>query len=187
MSRRIRFRKAAWSRIVAASLVLGMAAPGAPFAQERSGSGELVSYETETQSVLPAITESEALPETETESEIHREEQITISSAEDLEDLAKRCVVDRNSKDLEAVLTEDISLTGKNFLPIPYFAGIFDGQGHTIRGAAILTDSSNQGMFRYVGKGAVIRNLNVEGRFEPGKEAQSIGGIASYRGEVERG
>ena len=91
--------------------------------------------------MLPAITESEALPETETESEIHREEQITISSAEDLEDLAKRCVVDRNSKDLEAVLTEDISLTGKNFLPIPYFAGIFDGQGHTIRGAAILTDS----------------------------------------------
>ena len=194
MSRRIRFRKAAWSRIVAASLVLGMAAPGAPFAQERSGSGESVSYETETQSVLSAITESEALPETETESEIHREEQITISSAEDLEDLAKRCVVDRNSKDLEAVLTEDISLTGKSFLPIPYFAGIFDGQGHTIRGAAILTDSSNQGMFRYVGKGAVIRNLNVEGRFEPGKEAQSIGGIAgvnagtilncSFRGSV---
>ena len=123
-----------------------------------------------------------------------KREKILISDAKDLEALAQRCSVDRNSENLEVVLTSDINLAGKKTVPIPYFSGIFDGQGHTLKGAVIRSEGSCLGVFRYIGKGAVVRNLNVEGRNEPGGSASSIGGIAgsnegiilncSYKGNI---
>lgn len=148
-------------------------------------------------SAFGAQTEDETEAETETEagsSEPVKRERVILADAEDLKALAKRCMVDTASKDLEVVLTADILLSGKGFTPIPYFAGIFDGQGHTVRGMVIRQNGSNLGLFRYVGAGAVIRNLNVEGRIEPGGSAKNLGGIAgsnagtiqscSFRGSV---
>ena len=126
------------------------------------------SYETET---------DEAVSEYETETENQRE-RITISGAEDLEALAQRCRVDSASKNLEVILTEDISLAGRSFTPIPFFSGVFDGQGHTIRGISLRSDGSCLGLFRHVGEGALVRDLNVEGRIDPGGSASSLGGIA---------
>lgn len=107
-------------------------------------------------------------------------EKFTVSDADDLDELAKMCLVDENSVNLEVVLTKDISLVGRTFVPIPYFSGVFDGHGHTIRSLAIRSGGSTQGLFRYVGKGALIRDLNVEGRIEPGKDAAGLGGIAGH-------
>ena len=183
-------------RIAAASLILGMAAPGIYPAEETADKGTRLragaAPETETKSEIKPAAEIKA--KADTMNREHRKERITISGVEDLAELAGRCVLDTNSRDFEVVLTKDITLTGISFTPIPYFSGIFDGQGHTIRGIAILSDGSSQGFMRFVGEGAVIRNLNVEGRIEPDGEAQNIGGIAgsnagtilncSFRGSV---
>ena len=200
--------RAAVCKIASASLILSMAAPFAYTAEAapetRIKNGAEAAPETRIKNGAEAAPETEAKSEAKTAAEIraeadtmdreHRTERVTISSVQDLAQLARRCVLDTNSRDFEVVLTRDISLTGVTFTPIPYFSGIFDGQGHTIRGIAILSDGSNQGFMRFVGEGAVVRNLNVEGRIEPDGEAQTIGGIAgsnagtilncSFRGSV---
>ena len=145
------------SCITAAALAFQITLPGTAIAEETSD-----------------IT---VLSGSETENDIQRE-RITISGAEDLEALAQRCRVDSASKNLEVVLTEDISLAGRSFTPIPFFSGVFDGQGHTIRGISLRSDGSCLGLFRHVGEGALVRDLNVEGRIDPGGSASSLGGIA---------
>ena len=185
---------AAVCRIMASSLVLSLTAPGALYAapsKVRPGAEtEEVIFaqampETEKPGFAVLEPETEAaqrdwsVPETETETEDESaRERVLIKDAKDLEALAKRCEVDTGSKHLLVLLEEDISMSGKKFSPIPFFSVVFDGQGHTIKGIAIRSDGSNQGLFRYVGKGAEIRNLNVEGWIEPGSEAKIIGGIA---------
>ena len=197
--------RSAVCRIAAASLILGMAAPGTALADPKSETEENLAYkneaktqayknETETKTDLFEMNKPDTVSEAKAESEEHRPERVTISSVQDLEALAKRCILDTNSKDLEVVLTQDISLTGITYTPIPYFSGVFDGQNHTIRGIAIRSNGSNQALFRFTGEGAVIRNLNVEGMFEPGRDAQTIGGIVgdnagtilncSFRGSI---
>ena len=54
----------------------------------------------------------------------------------------------------------DAKLKDIEFLPIPIFGGIFDGQGHTISGLSIKVEGSNQGLFRYLQEGAVIKDVN---------------------------
>ena len=160
---RIRIRRVI-SGIAAASLFCGMLPADGIFAQERTG-----------------VTRPEYSDETEAETETELQvpwERIEISEAADLDELAKRCAVDTNSRNLEVVLTQDISLAGRKFTPIPWFWGVFDGQGHTIRGIIVRSEGSDLGFMRYVGQGAVVRNLNVEGWIEPGGSAASIGGIA---------
>ena len=169
--------RAAACRIVTASLVISLAGAGAYTAEEKD-LPDLTAYETESETQVQAETEIEAAEKAEADLSEHRSERIVITDVDDLDVLALRCRVDTNSRNLEVVLNDDISLTGRSFTPIPYFSGVFDGQGHTVRGIVIRSDGSNQGMFRHVGEGAVIRNLNVEGRIEPGSDAVSVGGIA---------
>ena len=119
-------------RIAAASLILGMAAPGIYPAEETADKGTRLragaTPETETKSEIKPAAEIKA--KADTMNREHRKERITISGVEDLAELAGRCVLDTNSRDFEVVLTKDITLTGISFTPIPYFSGIFDGQGH---------------------------------------------------------
>ena len=121
-------------------------------------------------------------------------ETFRISDEEDLKELAKRCTVDTYSENLDVVLDDDISIAEREFTPIPYFSGSFDGQGHTIRGVVIRSAGSALGLFRYAGRGARISNLHVEGRIEPAGSATKLGGIVgsnagtirscSFRGRV---
>lgn len=76
------------------------------------------------------------------------------------------------------VLTEDIELTTKEWTPVgsgsaSYFAGVFDGNGHTISGLDIDNDSGVAGLFGYL-RGEV-KNLTVKGTVKSGDS--SCGGI----------
>ena len=103
---------------------------------------------------------------------------IHIESAEDLKELAANCVLDSWSEDVRVILEDDIDLTGSGFTSIPCFAGLFEGQGHTIRGISITKSCSHAGLFRYLTKDALVKDLTVDGRLMPGKDSICIGGIA---------
>lgn len=102
---------------------------------------------------------------------------ITIRSAEDLLELARRCSLNTWSQGKTVLLTEDISLSGEEFPTIPSFGGTFDGGGHTISGLVIGESASPAGLFGIVQKGAVIKDLTVAGDVEPSGDACNVGGI----------
>lgn len=103
---------------------------------------------------------------------------ITISSADDLLALAKHCALDTWSRGKTVVLTQDISLSGVEYDPIPTFGGVFDGGGHTISGLELSGSFSPAGLFSMVQEGAEIRNLHVSGTVAPGGKGGETGGIA---------
>ena len=119
--------------------------------------------------VLPALAE-------ETEDEL-RYKEITLSTAEDMQRLAKLCRLDSASRNLKVTLEKDISLSGYPDMEIPTFGGIFDGCGHRITGVSIRTTGSARGLFRYIQEGAVVQNLEVVARILPQGSATQAGGL----------
>ena len=72
--------------------------------------------------------------------------------------------------------------------PIANFAGIFDGQGHTVSGIYVKSDVTYQGFFDKVAAEAVVKNLNIKNSyFESTHESFSaVGSIAGdFRGRLE--
>ena len=111
---------------------------------------------------------------------------VKISSAEDLVALAENCRMDSWSRGVTVVLTRDIDLGGTPFSPIPTFSGVFEGNGFTIKGFRLGIDGSNQGFFRYIQEGAVVRNLTLEGTVEPANSRCQVGGLVGVNyGTVE--
>ncbi|MBO4882246.1 MAG: hypothetical protein J5570_01880 [Lachnospiraceae bacterium] len=104
-------------------------------------------------------------------------EVMEISSAEDLEKLAKDCILDEWSLKKLVKLTADIDLGGAS-VSIPTFGGVFDGNGHKISGFFTEETGNAQGLFRYVRYGAQIVNLDIEGQVLPGDDAKNTGLIA---------
>lgn len=102
---------------------------------------------------------------------------VTISSAEEFISFAKSCSLDQWSHGKTVTLTEDIDLSGADFVPAPIFGGTFDGAGHMISGVRIDEAGSHQGLFRYLEKGAVVRDLNVTGVISPSGSRSEVGGI----------
>ncbi|MBD5112144.1 MAG: hypothetical protein HDT42_06345 [Ruminococcaceae bacterium] len=102
---------------------------------------------------------------------------VTISSAEEFIDFAKSCSLDKWSHGKTVTLTADISLSGMDFTPVPIFGGTFDGGGHTVSGVRIDETGSHQGLFRYLEKSAVVRDLNVIGVIVPSGSRSEVGGI----------
>ena len=105
-------------------------------------------------------------------------ETIKISTAEDFLEFANNCKLNTWSDNKEVILTDDISLVGKDFYGIPDFGGVFDGQGHTISEINISKGQSYIGLFIHVEKNAVIKNLNVSGSIIPVGNSVIAGGIA---------
>ncbi|MCR5735573.1 MAG: hypothetical protein K6G22_13280 [Lachnospiraceae bacterium] len=103
---------------------------------------------------------------------------IQIGSAEELIAFSKACRLDTYSADKRVTLTQDISLFDADFVTIPTFGGIFDGQGHTIKGLIITGDDSYVGLFSYLRDTALVTDLNVEGVIDPSSKAIAVGGIA---------
>ncbi len=68
-----------------------------------------------------------------------------------------------------AILTDDVDLSGFNWNPLgksaKMYMGIFDGQGHTITGFNMtITGKGNWGLFGYAtGEGTVIKNFSISG------------------------
>ena len=100
---------------------------------------------------------------------------LKIGTVQDLETLRHNCMLDSWSAGKTVILTADLDLSGSGFEPIPYFSGTFDGQGHSVTGMANAGDGSVIGFFRYVGEGAVVRNLHVSGMNTPGEIMPSVG------------
>ena len=103
---------------------------------------------------------------------------ITISTAEDLCQLAKDCALDAWSRDKTVELAADLDLTGTDFTPIPTFGGVFEGRGHVISGLSLTGSGSTVGLFRHVQPGAAVRDLTVKGTVAPEGTRSSVGGIA---------
>lgn len=104
-------------------------------------------------------------------------EVISVGSAEELIDFAKKCSYDAFSEGKTVVLSADISLEGMDFEPIASFSGVFDGQGHTISGLEVTDAYSPAGLFSRLEKDGVIKNLTLRGALSPDGDKGCIGGI----------
>lgn len=84
---------------------------------------------------------------------------------------------------LNCALTADINMTGKEWTPVGMsinYSGTFDGQGHSITGLAITTNSTggeNAVLFGSVGSDGTVKNLQVEVNYNV-QQNGAAGGIA---------
>lgn len=103
--------------------------------------------------------------------------EVRIGNYEEWYDFARKCTLDTWSADKYVVLTDNIDFNMKEFVPVPLFCGVFDGQGHTINRAAYTEEQNYIGIFSKTSPAAVIRNLNVIGIMKPAGKPFDIGGI----------
>ena len=89
-----------------------------------------------------------------------------IGTAEELAWLSAK--IDTGSmSDMSAVLTADIDLNNKNFMPVADdrdYIGVFDGQGHVVSNVLVEKNGFiyRGGFFGTIGKGATVKNLGIE-------------------------
>lgn len=106
------------------------------------------------------------------------EDAIEIETTADFLKFAENCRVDAYSLGKIVELRADIHLSGTSFTGVPYFNGIFHGNGYTISGINIEEKGSQIGLFRYIGESGVVSNLNAAGAVVPTGSQEEIGGIA---------
>ncbi len=107
-----------------------------------------------------------------------------ITSGEELAWLAEEVnKANWSSGDFNATLVRNIDLGNENWTPIGknssyYYKWTFDGQGHTIKGLHVQSETYNQGLFGYV-RDAAIKGLTIEGSVTGGGKNSSsgVGGI----------
>lgn len=63
---------------------------------------------------------------------------------------------------LNCTLTENINMAGKEWTPIPNYAGTFDGGGKTITGLTINKSTMNVGLFASIAEGGTVKNLTLD-------------------------
>ena len=113
-------------------------------------------------------------------------EQLHIETAADFLNFAEDCRLDSFSRNLEVHLDKDLDLTDREFEGVPIFYGVFDGHDHKITGLSLTRAGSDLGLFRYVEKDAIVRNLHVEGTVAPEGSRQKVGGlVGSNAGLIE--
>ena len=105
---------------------------------------------------------------------------IHIKDASDLVELSENCTLDTWSYGKTVILENDIDLEGTEYRSIPVFSGTFNGQNHTITNLKIDCSGSSLGLFRRIGRGGQIKNLNVSGSVTPDGIKENIGGITGY-------
>lgn len=101
-----------------------------------------------------------------------------IANAQDFLRFAESCSRESYSLGRRFVLLDDIDLSGLSYEPAGYFVGSFDGRGHTVTGLKPTADGSRLGLFRQIGPGGRVENLNVAGSVMPGGSRENIGGLA---------
>lgn len=106
-------------------------------------------------------------------------EEISISNKEEFLKFAKKCQDDYYSYGRVFNLQDDIDLSGSTFEGIPYFAGTFNGNGHTVSGFKISREGSDYGFFRYVGKNGRVKDLNVSGSVKVTGSAENVAGLTA--------
>ena len=103
--------------------------------------------------------------------------EIHIGSYEDWVSFVHNCTLDSWSLDKYVMLTENIDFSMKEFMPVPYFAGVFDGNGHVINKAAYTNEQNYIGVFSKTAPTAIIRDVSVIGVMKPDGKPFNIGGI----------
>ena len=121
-----------------------------------------------------AVTAEEALEDREADIVV---EEISISNKEEFLKYVRRCQDDYYSYGRIFNLQNDIDLSGSSFDGIPYFAGTFNGNGHTVSGLKISREGSDYGFFRYVGKTGRVKDLTVSGSVKVTGSAENVGGV----------
>lgn len=106
------------------------------------------------------------------------ENTVTVRTADDLLELAKKCTLDIWSQSKTVVLEADLDLQDTDFAPIPTFGGTFLGNGHRISGLRISGSGNVRGLFRYLQSGAVVQDLTVEGVIHPSGRQDDLGLLA---------
>ena len=110
---------------------------------------------------------------------------IEVSTQEELMEVADLCHDDIWSYDKTILLTEDISIVG-HFESIPYFNGIFDGNGHTIKNYRYSGDQYINGFINEIGSEGLVENLTLDAGIRTNEEAQCIGALAGINaGAIE--
>lgn len=97
---------------------------------------------------------------------------------------AENCRFDQYSRGLRVSLDADLNLEGTEFQGVPIFMGTLEGNNHTISGLSIGQEGSAQGLFRYLGESAVVRNLTVQGKVTPTGSQTDVGGIVGINSGV---
>lgn len=123
--------------------------------------------------------------------------QISITTVQQLLELAKNCSKDEYSQGLVVSLDADLDLTGLEFATIPSFSGTFLGNGHTISGLYVAQEGSVQGLFRYLTATAQVQDLNLRGAVLPQGSRSHVGALAGsnsgvvtnchFKGQVDGG
>lgn len=113
----------------------------------------------------------------ETETEETPQEIVEILDADDFLKFADHCYIDAWSADKKVILGADIDLSNTDFEAVPVFAGVFDGQGHTISGFRYGGNGYVAGLFRYIEKDGVVRNLTLKGEVIAANEKECTGGL----------
>ena len=90
----------------------------------------------------------------------------TVTSADGLMNVAK--LVNGGKTDINITLDKNIDLTGKGWTPIGTsfdnsYKGTFDGGGHTITGLAVTTNDQFVGLFGYLNRVGMVKNVVMEG------------------------
>lgn len=129
--------------------------------------------------ILPLILlASLALPVMAAETETPERKRVQIVNLKNLEKLAENCRLDSYSRDLVVSLEADLDLEDSDFTGIPIFCGVFQGNGHTIRGLNLTHEGSAQGFFRYLSESAEVSDLHLEGTVQPTGTSGEVGGFA---------
>lgn len=129
-------------------------------------------YTTTTASTIAANIPDESEPPTDHWSDYKAEsfsqataQSITIANANELALFAYNVNQGTSYQNINITLADDIDLSAHIWTPIGTgsgkpFKGIFDGDGHTISGMYINTNSNYQGLFGYI-TGGVVKNLSI--------------------------
>ena len=90
----------------------------------------------------------------------------TVTSADGLINVAE--LVNGGKTDINITLDKNIDLTGKGWTPIGTsfdnsYKGTFDGGGHTITGLTVTTNDQFVGLFGYLNRAGMVKNVVMEG------------------------
>ena len=97
---------------------------------------------------------------------IESDSSYTVTSADGLMNVAE--LVNGGKTDINITLDKNIDLTGKGWTPIGTsfdnsYKGTFDGGGHTITGLTVTTNDQFVGLFGYLNRAGMVKNVVMEG------------------------
>lgn len=111
--------------------------------------------------------------------ENEKQETVAIASKEVWFTVAKNCMTDSYSMGKTFRLDADLTFDN-DFIPIPYMAGDFEGNGHSLNGICIEGADSDTAVFRYVSETGSVKDLAVDAAIKVKGTSENIGGIVSH-------